>query len=87
MTDVASTNTFRPSMSNTLSIMPAPFSNYMEYGETRASAADNAHAQSSRDRILLRHDLFHLGNRVCGQADRSLFCLSGLNFQGLLWWP
>src|ERR1700722_1365458 len=31
MTDVASTNTLRPSMSKVLSIIPAPFSNCMEY--------------------------------------------------------
>src|ERR1700730_4843711 len=31
ITDVASTYTFKPSMSKTLSIMPEPFSNCMEY--------------------------------------------------------
>src|SRR6516162_1482440 len=37
-------------------------------GESRASAADYAHAQSYRYRILLRHNLFDLGDGRAGEC-------------------
>src|SRR5579859_618612 len=37
--------------------------------ETGASAADDSNAQSGRNRVLLRHDLFHLGNGIAGQGN------------------
>jgi len=42
-------------------------------GEARAAAADHAHTQASRNRILLRHDFLHLRGGVRGQGNGRSF--------------
>src|SRR4029077_3244574 len=45
--------------------------------EAGATAADHAHAQTHRDRVLLRHDFFHLRHRIGGKGDGRDFYFGG----------